>query len=66
MKVNLGSIEVTDDERRAIKRWQNERGMATRDDCRALVYQWVAVLLEEISKEVSTLPPLPRKRRGSK
>lgn len=36
MKVNLGTVEVTDAQRRAIRRWSGKAGLATRAEVRAL------------------------------
>ena len=64
MKVQLGSMEINDEQRRLLKRWMGERGMATREDCRVLAHDWLATLIHEICQEAQSMPPLPRKRRG--
>ena len=63
MKVQLGTWEITDEQRRDLKRWLNERGMASREDCRQWVHQSLNMLMEEVSKEVAEMPPLRRRRR---
>jgi len=66
MKVQLGTWEISEEDRRVLKRWLGERGSATRDDCRAWAHDVLRVFLEEVSKEVATMPPLPRRRRRSR
>lgn len=37
MRINLGSVDVTEHERRAIAFWGGTEGLATRDDCRTFI-----------------------------
>lgn len=66
MRVQLGTWEITDDDRQTLKRWLGQRGLATRDDCRTWAHDALAAMLKEVSKEVATMPPLPTPRRGRK
>ena len=50
VKVNLGTIEVTDDERKMLARYFGERGLATRNTVR----EWALSVIEGAWQDVDT------------
>ena len=62
MRVQLGTWEISDEDRQRLKQWLGERGLASRDDCRTWAHGALAAMLKEVSKEVATMPPLPLPR----
>lgn len=48
MKVRLGTIEIDDEERRAIRAYYGQRGLATRADVRAFFIAMAEADLETI------------------
>lgn len=61
MKIDLGTIEVTDEQRRAINQCVGMKGLATRDDIRRmaqnLVYEDLVGFVEDAKKREAPCAP---------
>jgi len=69
MKVNLGTIELSDDQRRAFRRWLSLPGLATRKDVAETARGYITAILElgaqipPARQQAAELAPAPRPKR---
>lgn len=52
MRVSLGSVEISDRERRALRRWFDKSGLATREEMRRFLITSALEHLDSITPDV--------------